>query len=65
MDDESVRDEKAVPQVDPSLVVAATLAELELLRAETTITISQLDSSRPVDQPTTIADLSPLGRRHF
>jgi hypothetical protein len=65
MDDETVRDEQASPQLDPSLVVAATLAELELLRAETSITISQLDNIRPVDQPTTISDLSPLGRRQF
>lgn len=65
MDHETVSEEQTSPDVDPSLVVATTLAELELLRAETSITISQLDAIRPVDQPTTISDLSPLGRRQF
>ncbi|HZR90778.1 MAG TPA: hypothetical protein VFA44_00010 [Gaiellaceae bacterium] len=61
--DETPRDEQAVAEVDPSLVVAAALAELELLRAETSITISQLEAIRAVDPP--LSDLSPLGRRQL
>lgn len=58
--DETVRNEEACP-VDASVAVSMAFAELELLRAETSITLSQLQI---VEQPA-IHDLSPLGQRRL
>jgi hypothetical protein len=46
--------------VDPSLAVAATLAEMELLRLETEIALAQLG---PLERDESLMrDMSPLGR---
>jgi hypothetical protein len=50
-----------VIDADPSLAVAVTLAELELLRAEAAI--AQLDIPSPGEFA--IHDLSPLGQRRL
>jgi hypothetical protein len=48
------------PELDPSVALSVTLAELELLRTQVTITMSQV---RAVPDEPAIHDLSPLGQR--
>jgi hypothetical protein len=50
-------------QGDPTLAVSVTLAELELLRADATIAMSQLEVVGPDES--VINDLSPLGQRRL
>jgi hypothetical protein len=57
-----VQQDEGVVIVDESLGVSYAMAELELLRAETTLIEVQIASHAPPPEPTTHDDLSPLGR---
>jgi len=67
MQNETVQDaEELGHQVyDPSLAVAAALAELELLQAETYIAMAEAQRFVVAAEPPAVSDLSPLGRRRL
>jgi hypothetical protein len=61
MMDEPTHEEENLPPLDASVVVSVALAELEVLRAETSIAMSQREVVSA--EPPGVHDLSPLGKR--